>query len=520
MKHLLAKLITAVCVLMIAAQIGTAQDAARKTVAITYPLGQAVDVQFHGTTRFPRLRGQARVERKNKTGTKIEISLQNLPRPYELGGAYTTYILWAITPEGQVDNIGELKFRYGTFLNPRGVFTTTLQTFALIVTAEPHYLVKRPSTAIILENIQPAGSVTSFVDAQYFGNSSDYLRDPRAPEIAEADYVRTPVALLEARQALNLAKFAGAQTDAAEEFEYAQKSVAQAETAWRGGKQSEQEVDVLARNAIAAGVKAEDTAGVRKQAREARNEKQRNDAAIRRAETAADTAAREREDARAELERERRNRELAERDVSNSTNQLTDLKAENQRLRDEIARLRAENENAKVSLAKVETERQVTEANRQNQERINRIRANEVLLTQQLKAFGAVQQTARGITVTLPENLFSGARSPNFSQTADLKLQRLAQVLLNNPDYKVLVESHTDAAGTIDIQNTLTDQRAQAFAQRLQSFGLDAAKIEAKGLGATVPISTGKTAAARAKNRRVELTLILTDAAPTQTAQQ
>ena len=53
---------------------------------------------------------------------------------------------------------------------------------------------------------------------QYFGNSSDYFRDARTPEIAEVDYSKTPSTILQAKQAVALAKFAGAQRDAAEEF--------------------------------------------------------------------------------------------------------------------------------------------------------------------------------------------------------------------------------------------------------------------------------------------------------------
>jgi hypothetical protein len=79
-----------VVLLLTVGSIFAQSDVPRKTVAITYPLDQEIKVQFRGTTRFPRLRGAAKVKRINKSGTRVEMTLDNMPRPYELGGAYTT----------------------------------------------------------------------------------------------------------------------------------------------------------------------------------------------------------------------------------------------------------------------------------------------------------------------------------------------------------------------------------------------------------------------------------------------
>jgi outer membrane protein OmpA-like peptidoglycan-associated protein len=497
------------------AQVFAQGDVPRKTVAVTYPLGTPVDVSFRGTTRFPRLRGTARAERKNRTGTKVTISLENLPRPYELGAAYTTYVLWAITPEGQVDRLGELKYRSGTvFQNPKGEFTTPLQTFALIVTAEPHYLVKQPSQAVILENVAPAANTASIVNVQYFGNSSDYFRDPRVAEIADTDYVRTPVSLLGARQAINLARYAGAERDAQVEFEYATKSLEQAENSWRSNQDDEQ-IDVLARQAIAAGVRAEETAVVRKEAREKRNEAARRDAEVRKAEDRTSQIEEEMRDLRAELDRERRARELAERDSGNVTKQVSDLRQENQRLRDELARARSESEDAKLRVARMEGEKQVLEAQRQAQERLERVNAAAPVLRQTLKQYGAVRDNGRGIQLTLAENLWASPRETGFAPTANAKLEQLAALLANNPDYRLLIEAHTDDKGTPEELVALTEQRASAMANKFESLGINRSRLEIKGLGASYPLVPNTTVANRAKNRRVEITLIVIENAPT-----
>jgi hypothetical protein len=151
-------------------------DLPRQTVAITYPLNDSINVKFRGTTLLPRLKGEAKVTRAGRRGTRVELSVEDLPRANELGGVYTTYILWAISPEGRVDNLGEIK-RGGSFLvNSKLDVTTPLQTFALIVTAEPHFLVRGPSRMVVLENLpprKPGDAEIATVNVRYLGNTSD-----------------------------------------------------------------------------------------------------------------------------------------------------------------------------------------------------------------------------------------------------------------------------------------------------------------------------------------------------------
>ncbi|HEY2847664.1 MAG TPA: hypothetical protein VGI80_07585, partial [Pyrinomonadaceae bacterium] len=304
-------------------------DVPRKTTAITYPLGDTVDVQFRGTTRFPRMKGTASVERTTRKGTLIKLHVENMPRPFELGPGYATYVVWAISPDGQADNLGEIK-RSGTFfVDSKIEVTTPLQTFSIIITAEPHFLVGRPSQQIMLENIGASTArngkpVQTVAAVQYFGNSSDYFHDPRTPEIAEVDYTRTPPSILEANQAIALARFAGADRDAPDELNQAVVLSQNAKNAWEAGRDSDT-VDIAARGAISAAVKAETLAKERGVARDKRNEKLRTDNDIRAAEDKTASAVQQIEDLKADLAREQRERELAQRDVANLTSQNKDL---------------------------------------------------------------------------------------------------------------------------------------------------------------------------------------------------
>lgn len=486
-------------------------DVARRTTAITYPLDELVYVQFRGTTRFPRMKGEAKIKRTNRNGSEIDLTVSKMPRPFELGAGYATYVLWAISPEGQVDNLGEIKRRGFFEFDSKMSVTTKLQTFALIITAEPHFLVSRPSQEIMLENLSPytltGKTITTTPSIQYFGNSSDFFRDSRTPEIAEVDYAKTPSTILQAKQAVALAKFAGAERDAAVELQEAEALLGNAEDAWRAGR-PEESVDITARQSISSAVKAESTAMLRREAREKRNEKSRNDAEMRAAENRYQEALDEIAELKSQLAAETRNRELAERDSLNYSQQLKELRTENGRLREDLGRARVEADNAKARIESMENAQRASDEQRARQDRVNAMLAAQPMLVQSLKRFGTVATTERGIVVTLPETFWSGIRAASFAPNADEKLIGIAQLLSENGDYRMVIESHTDNRGTETELIGLTQQRSQAIADRMAGFGIASGRIEPKGLGAAIPVAPNTTNANRAKNRRVQLILV------------
>jgi outer membrane protein OmpA-like peptidoglycan-associated protein len=488
-------------------------DVARRTTAITYPLGDTVDVQFRGTTRFPRMKGTASVERTTRKGTLIKLHVENMPRPFELGPGYATYVVWAISPEGQADNLGEIK-RSGTFfIDSKIEVTTPLQTFSIIITAEPHFLVTRPSQQIMLENIgastaRNGKAVLTVPAVQYFGNSSDYFRDPRTPEIAEIDYTRTPPSILEANQAIALARFAGAERDAPDELNQAVGLSQNAKNSWQAGRDSDS-VDIAARSAISAAAKAETLAQERGAAREKRNEKIRTDNDIRAAEDKTANAVQQIDDLKAEVAREQRERELAQRDVANLTSQNKDLQAQNARLSEDLGRAKSDLDAAMQKVAAVENEKAAVASEKDKKLKDAQLRANEPQLMALLKALGTVTKNERGIVLTLPETLWTGTRSATFVPQADGKLTLLSEALNSNPDYRVTIESHTDNSGDPEQIQTLTDKRSYAVADRLSALGVTEGRIVAKGYGATLPVVPNTTVASRAKNRRLLVVLSL-----------
>ncbi len=483
-------------------------DVPRRTIAITYPLDETVLVKFQGTTLLPRLKGEARVKRAGRRGTRVELAIDNLPRANELGGIYTTFVLWAISPSGSVDNLGEIKRGGSQFIASKLDVTTPLQTFALIVTAEPHFLMKVPSRMVVLENItpqRPGKSQIEAVNVQYIGNSSDYFRDPRVPEIAATDYKELPVSLLGARQAVNLARFAGAQQDASQELQQAEDLLLTAEKAYRFNEPTA-DVDVKARTATSFGVKAEEMAASRRSARLRREETQRRDEALRSAEMTAESAQRQIEQLRGDLEREQRARELAERDAATANEQLREQRSEVARLRDELQTVRSEGEAAKINLARIEGAKRAEDERKEAEAREQQRRAAEATLKQTLAKYGTVKETSRGFQLLLPESIWSSPRAATLVSSAAAKLEPLAALVASNPDYQIVIETYTDSKGDEVSLQQLTQERARQLSDRFQAAGVEASRLQANGMGATNPLATNATLSGRARNRRTEIT--------------
>jgi len=486
-------------------------DVARQTTAITYPLDENVIVRFRGTTRFPRMKGEAKIKRTGRSGTQIDLSVSKMPRPFELGAGYATYVLWAVSPDGQMDNLGEIKRRGFFEFDSRISVTTRLQTFALLVTAEPHFLVRRPSQAIMLENLSPYApsgrSLATSRGISYFGNSSDYFRDARTPEIAEVDYSKTPSAVLQAMQAVALARFAGAERDAEEELTQAESLLAEAQKAWRDGR-DESVVDMMARQAIGLAVSAESIAMVRAEAREQRNERNRADAEARTAEERFTGALQQVTDLQAELSRETRARELSERDVLNLSNQLREVRAENLNLAADNARLKTEIDSLKSRIETLEKERLAQEEARRTQEATQRRTTQIPDLIESLKRFGVVTSDRGNIQVNIPDSYWAGPRASGFATGNLARVDSLAQLLATAPDFRIEIYAHSDDDGTSEELKAFSQARADAIASRFIGASIPATRITARGIGPDSPVAQNSSEAGKARNRRVLVLLV------------
>ena len=106
-------------------------------------------IGFIGTPLLPLAKGEAKVS-SERGGITIDAKFQGLTPANGFGPEYLTYVLWAISPDGRPQNLGEV-LPAGTKNNIE--VTTALQSFGMIVTAEPYFSVSVPSDVVVLQNV-------------------------------------------------------------------------------------------------------------------------------------------------------------------------------------------------------------------------------------------------------------------------------------------------------------------------------------------------------------------------------
>ena len=119
-----------------------------------------------------------------------------------------------------------------------------------------------------------------------------------------------------------------------------------------------------------------------------------------------------------------------------------------------------------------------------------------------------VVRVNEGIKVTLSENTVNfDFDSSNLTSVAKTNLNKLAEVLKNNPDTNINIYGHTDSRGTDEYNQSLSERRANSVVNYLVSLGVAKSRLYAMGVGEKEPIADNSTDAGRAKNRRVEFAI-------------
>ncbi len=116
------------------------------------------------------------------------------------------------------------------------------------------------------------------------------------------------------------------------------------------------------------------------------------------------------------------------------------------------------------------------------------------------------EQTERGLVMSLSDVLFafdSAALLPGAARA----LGEVAGLLNEFPDRRIAVEGHTDNVGSEDYNQRLSQRRAEAVAALLESRGVDASRVESRGLGESMPVASNDEDSGRQANRRVEIVL-------------
>ncbi|MGA9672860.1 MAG: OmpA family protein, partial [Terracidiphilus sp.] len=377
-------------------------------------------IGFQGTSLLPQAHGSAKVD-AHLGRTSIDASFEGLPPANGFGPEYLTYVLWAITPEGRPMNLGEV-LPTGSKDKSQLQVTANLQTFGLIITAEPYYAVTMPSDLVVMQNIveDKTQGVIEQVNAHY-----SLLPRGAYAETAGRHSVlhpitrdeRSPLELYEAMNAIQIADAAGAEKYAADTMTTAKTALQNAQDT-DTHKKDRKETITFAREAVQSAedariitirkIKAEDDAAAQQARQSAEQQAQQSQEAAQQAQAIAQQQAEERAKAEDATRRAQEAQQAAEQSAQQASQQATQMR---ERLRQQL---------------------------------------NQVLQT---------TESARGLIVNMSDVLFDFNKY-TLKPEAREKLAKVSGILLSYPGLKLQVEGYTDSIGSDDYNQKLSEQRA------------------------------------------------------------
>ena len=490
---------------------------ARSARAVNYRhRGGSTTVDFKGTDLMPPISGHAKID--GKAGRLvISADLDHIQPATSVGPQYLTYVLWAVTPEGRAVNLGEV-LPSGNGRDKLTV-TTDLQAFGLIVTAEPYFAVTHPSDKVVAENVIPTG-VKGFeepIDAKFdVLEGREYTIDVPAEQLPSAQaQPDVPLDLLEARNAVAIAKASGAQQYANDSVQKAEDMLQRAEDYYQR-KQGRTPIGTAARGATQM---AEDARVLTLRRKEAEREETARRAAAEaqaKAQADAEAAKRDAEQAQAQANEDARRRAEAEEARARAEQQQAALQAQQQEAAAQLAAARnaaddaqrkaqeAQNQMAQAEQERQQAEMQSQQAQQQAQEAIRQKEEMRARLLAQLNQVLQTRDTARGLIVNMPDVLFDFNKY-TLKPEARERLAKISGIIEAYPSLKLQVEGHTDSIGSDEYNLQLSEKRADSVRAYLVSNGVTPDSVTAQGFGKADPVADNSTSQGRKLNRRVDM---------------
>lgn len=488
----------------------------RTTNAVSYRHRSGwTKVDLHGTPLEPEATGHADVN--SRPGyIEVKTEMHRLQAAQRFGPEYLTYVLWAITPEGRSKNLGEVVLDGG---NSHLDVTTDLQAFALIVTAEPYFGVTQPSDVVVMENVvrqDTLGKIEETSVKYDLLKRGTYLMNVAPGKFqAVSTGKKIPLQLLEAENAVQIARYNSADRYAQDTFDSAQSLLQQAQ-AYQARDAGSRPVIMTSREAVQNAETARILALKRQEDQSIAREKQEAADREAAARAQADASARQAEEsARQKALADAQAAEAARRAAEEARSAAEEKAvAEAARAGEQEARLRAEQANSAARLQQQQAEQarlaaQQAEQKAQESERL-RLQAEQAqqqLRQQLLQQFNLIletRDTARGLIVNVSDVLFDFNKY-TLRPPAREKLAKISGIILSHPGLRLEVDGYTDSIGTDTYNLKLSEQRANSVRDYLMSQGLAADNVTARGFGKENPVASNSTAAGRQKNRRVEM---------------
>jgi outer membrane protein OmpA-like peptidoglycan-associated protein len=439
------------------------------TQAINYQhRSGSTQVDFRGTDLMPEARGEVNVNSKQGR-IEIKARMEHMSAATQYGPEYLTYVLWAVTPEGRPKNLGEVLLNGGDHSSME--VTTDLQTFGLIVTAEPYFAVTQPSNVVVMENVvsdKTTGTIEPInVHYELLERGQYVLNVDRSQITPYTPDRKTPLELYEARNAVRIARWVGAEQWAPDALRRAEISLQNAEDEYAGRSTNKKTVQQNSRDAAQT---AEDARLITIRKME---DQQAADARAAAAAREADAAAQA-----AEADRQRRAAEEAKAQSDADAQRALEQK--------QAAAAAAQQAQQQVAAAEAEKTRLREEL---------RAQLNQVLET---------KEEAGRLIVNMSDVLFDFGQY-TLKPGAKEKLAKISGILISHPGLTLEVDGHTDSVGSDAVNLKLSEQRADTVRSYLISQGVQPDTITAHGFGKDKPVATNDTAAGRQLNRRVEI---------------
>ena len=439
-------------------------------------------IGFDGTPLLPGAKGEAKVT-SERGGITIDAHFEGLSPANGFGHEYLTYVLWAISPDGRAQNLGEV-LPAGTKNNIK--VTTAFQSFGMIVTAEPYFSVSEPSDVVVLENIirpDQTEGVLEKVNAQYsLLPRGMYAETTGAHTVAHpvTRNERSPLELYEADNALRIAQDAGADQYAPEIMAKAALDLQNASD-FDSNKHGDRKMEITdAREAVERAEDARITA-LRKEAAE-----REQNTVIAKDKAQADAAQSQQQAAESQLQAQQSQQQAEQATLDAERAQAAKAQAD-------AARAQAEAQAAEAQALAAKANKTADDAN-----------AVRERLRQQLNSVLATSETARGLIVNMSDVLFDTGKY-TLKPATQISLAKVSGILEAYPGLKVQVEGYTDSVGTDALNQTLSENRAATVKTFLVQQGVAPDSITSAGFGKNDPVADNGTASGRQQNRRVNM---------------
>ena len=477
--------IFALSILLISSALAAAEI---RLTALTLQPGKTFDLGFAKTSRAPsRAAMQATIGYDNGQAS-VKLGYQKMEPAVLFAGDITAYVLWAVTPDGTAENLGEVIADKKSASGSLQAYTGK-KTFALMVTAEPFATVTRPTELVIFVAGGVEGMNISNTPFAFTGFSTDYK--PAIDSISGVQYNDpTPAAVKQAKKAMEIAGKLNAGVVNPKAMDGAQIAFGKAMASTGDKKVMADQARVaaqLASQAIKDTIKANEA----KAAAEAE------------AKRLAEKTALERRATTAEGESARIAQELREVQIQREA-----LASESANLAKQTEKLTAEKDAIIADRDAVKAERDKVAADR---EAIKKERDDLAgMLKGALSSVAETTETARGVVVSLSGILFDVGKA-TLKPASQLSVAKLAGILMVFPNMNLSIEGYTDSTGSADLNMRLSMDRARAVYEFLMVQGISNSRMKYQGFGPENPVAPNDTEANRARNRRVEV--VLTQAA-------